>query len=99
MGLLCLALFWGQDSYMEARSLIGGLFFISVSMIFGNMMPTILTFQIERPVFLREQANRMYNVVPYYFAKVFIDVPIVGLSAILFVTMCYFGIGLTITAK
>ena len=31
-----------------------------------NMMGTILTFQAERPVFLREQANKMYSVSAYY---------------------------------
>jgi len=62
------------------------------------MLPTILTFQIERPVFLREQANRMYNVVPYYLGKMIVDIPIVAISSLLFVSLLYFGVGLTITA-
>jgi hypothetical protein len=99
MGLLCLVLFWKQEDISEAISLCSGLFFVAVSMIFGHMMPTILTFQTERPVFLREQANRMYNVVPYYFGKVIVDMPIVGLCSMIFVCMLYFGVGLTVTAN
>jgi hypothetical protein len=30
---------------------------------------------MERPVFLREQANKMYGVFPYYFAKMLIEIP------------------------
>jgi hypothetical protein len=33
------------------------LFFIAVNQTMMNLMGTILTFQEERPVFLREQAN------------------------------------------
>ena len=99
MGLLCLSIFWKQESLMEARSLISGLFFVCIACIFGNMMPTILTFQIERPVFLREQANRMYDVVPYYLAKLMIDIPVVGFVQFLFTIIIYFGIGMTVTAN
>lgn len=70
-----------------------------MSSIFGHMMPTILTFQGERPVFLREQANKMYNVLPYYLAKVLIDIPVVALVSMIFSCTTYFGIGMTITAN
>ena len=39
---------------------------------FGNL----LTFQLERPIFLREQANQLYSVTPYYLAKILIDMPV-----------------------
>lgn len=41
-----------------------------------TMLSTILTFQGERGVFLREQANNMYSVGAYYWARVIIDIPL-----------------------
>jgi hypothetical protein len=53
-GLLCLALFFNQGDLSKSKSLISGLFFIVVDHVMRNMMGTILIFQNERPVFLRE---------------------------------------------
>jgi ABC-2 type transporter len=64
-----------------------------------NMMGTILTFQEERPVFLREQANKMYTVAAYYIAKVAVETPILSLTPMIFAVIVYFKIGLTITAS
>jgi len=63
-----------------------------------NMMGTILVFQAERPVFLREQANKMYTVVSYYLAKIVIETPILALTPMSFSIIIYFKIGLIITA-
>ncbi len=41
-----------------------------------TMFGTLLSFQLERPVFLREQANQLYSVTPYYLAKSLIDMPV-----------------------
>lgn len=41
----------------------------------------------------------MYDVVPYYLAKLLIDIPIVGFVQFLFTCIIYFGIGMTITAN
>jgi hypothetical protein len=58
------------------RSLISGLFHVIVDHVMRNMMGTIIIFQVERPVFLREQANKMYSVTAYYLAKVLADLPV-----------------------
>jgi ABC-type multidrug transport system permease subunit len=63
----------------------------------GNIQGTILTFQPERPVFLREQANKMYSVGTYYLAKTLIETPVLLLSPMVFTLIVYFGIGLTVT--
>lgn len=99
MGLICLALFHDQYEYSQARSLLSGLFFICINQTMQNMMGTILTFQGERPVFLREQANRMYTVTAYYLAKIMIETPVLSFVPIIFSVIVYFKIGLTITAS
>jgi len=57
-------------------SLAGFLFFTTINQTMLNLMGVLLVFQEERPVFLREQANKMYRVAPYYMAKVLAELPI-----------------------
>ena len=64
-----------------------------------NMMGTILTFQAERPVFLREQANKMYSVSAYYVAKIAAETPVLAFTPMVFAIIVYFKIGLSITAS
>lgn len=52
--------------FRSGMELYGGLFFVGTNVFMGNLMNTILVFQRERPVFLREQANKMYSVGPYF---------------------------------
>ncbi len=62
------------------------------------MMATIIIFQDERPVFLREQANKMYYVTPYYMSKVVMDLPFVIVTPLLSTIILYFGVGFERTA-
>ena len=57
------------------------------------MMMTVNVFQLERPVFLREQANKMYNVVPYYVAKLLSEIPIFVIVPLVFNLIYYFMVG------
>lgn len=61
-------------------------------------MGTILVFQDERPVFLREYSNQMYGVPAYYMGKVIVDTPMIIIQPLINAVIVYFGIGLTITA-
>lgn len=97
--LLCLALFRGHEgnSFGVEMSLIGSIFFICVDIAMENVMNTVLAFQGERPIFLREQANQMYSVRSYYLARIMVDTPIQLLLPLFFSLIIYFNIGLTIT--
>lgn len=61
----------------------------------GPFMMTTSTFQGERPVFLREQANKMYTVFPYYIAKVLSDIPVFLVVPMIFTLITFFSIGFT----
>lgn len=67
---------------------------MSINMFMGNMMNAILVFQGERPVFLREQSNKMYNVGPYFLAKTLADAPLLFLTPLISTLITYFGINL-----
>jgi hypothetical protein len=61
------------------------------------MYNTILLFQSERPIFQREQANKMYGVFPYYMAKVIIDIPVMLITSFISSFIVYFGLWLEIS--
>ena len=71
----------------------GMLFFSCINIFMGFFNGTILVFQDERPVFLREQANKMYSVTAYYLAKIAIEVPILIVLPMIFEIIVYFGVG------
>jgi hypothetical protein len=95
MGLLCLGLFYninGED--MKSRyNMAGAVFFICVNNLMTAFMGTIGLFQGERPVFLREQANRMYGVVAYFNAKTLAELPMTSICPFFYSLIIYFGMG------
>jgi len=95
IGLLILSVFWDlkDDSYNGTVGKLGAAFFLSINQTMMNLMGTVLTFSDERPVFLREQANQTYGVVPYYFSKLILEMPIIIITPLLLNSIVYFGIG------
>lgn len=73
------------------------MFFLSVMFFMNSYMSTTLVFQIERPVFLREQANHMYGVTPYYCSKILSEIPVYIVIPIVATPIVYFGIGFTVS--
>ena len=58
-GVLSVTLWWQVNSltYIDIKSMIGGMFVIVTIHFMSTYYATINIFQQERPVFLREQAN------------------------------------------
>jgi hypothetical protein len=62
---------------------------------FNSIQNIILIFPDERPVFLREVNNNMYDVSTYFFAKISSEFPISIIIPIFFDSIIYFAIGLS----
>ena len=60
----------------EVKNMIGVLFMMIVNSFVGNLISTVNTFQFERAVMLREQANKMYSLFPYFMTKGLIEQPL-----------------------
>lgn len=73
----------------------GALFFISMNIAFNAIQNVILIFPDERPVFLREVNNNMYRVSPYFWAKIFSELPFSIVTPSLFGVIVYYAIGFT----
>lgn len=66
------------------------MYFVIINQFMMNMFNTLMVFQLERPVFLREQANKMYGVLPYFLAKNITDLPVLLLTPLLTALINYF---------
>ena len=78
----------------DLQNTAGAMFFMSIATFMPTYMMTNIVFQTERPVFLREQANKMYGVVPYYLAKLLTDIPGFIIVPSAFIAITYFAVGL-----
>ena len=50
-------------------------FFLLVTTFVNWLFGSLLTFQLEREVFLREQANKMYSPSAYFLSKNLVELP------------------------
>jgi ATP-binding cassette subfamily G (WHITE) protein 1 len=88
-------LFWQvEPNKAGVQDIQGALFFITMNISFNAIQNVILIFPDERPVFLREVNNNMYAVSPYFWAKIFSELPFAILTPTIFGCIVYFLIGL-----
>jgi ABC-type multidrug transport system permease subunit len=67
------------------------------SMTFQNVFAVINVFCTELGVFLREHRNGMYRTDVYFLSKTLAETPLFTFVPIVFITICYFMIGLNTT--
>jgi len=60
---------------------------------FLNFLPTVIVFQSEKPVFVRERAANMYDIWIYATTKMIAEIPIMLLVPFLLVITVYPSIG------
>jgi len=77
---------------VTVQNSIGAMFMMTMTQFMGNTFPNLLVFQTERPVFMREQINQMYDVFPYYLTKVMLEMPVMLITPILMLALTYFGV-------
>ena len=65
----------------------------------SGLGPVLLSFPVERAVFLREAGSNMYSVLPYYIAKQIVDIPMVLIVPTISTYMIYDQIGFNRTTE
>ena len=68
-------------------------FFVLVSLFKNQVTASLLTFQLEKEVFIREQANNLYNPSAYFIAKNVIEIPGSLITPMLQLLVMYWGVG------
>lgn len=79
----------------DLQNMNGCNFFLIVGTLMGWYFGSILAFQLERDVFLREQANQLYSPYCYFLAKNLIEFPFACLTPLLEMLVMYWGVGYT----
>lgn len=93
--LLIIIIYWqvGGPTGMDLQNFAGSVFFWLVGLLMSTMFNTILIFQAERDVFLRENANQMYGIGAYYLSKNMIEMPTAILMSGFQLAAIYFAVG------
>lgn len=90
-----LSLIWWQvgkdQNSVQDRS--GVIFFMTANIMMNNIMGVLTTFGNERGAVLREQENNMYTTLPYFLARITVDVPLKIFCPVLFGTISYWIVG------
>jgi hypothetical protein len=71
----------------------GAIYFLCVMQMFLNFLPTVIVFQGEKPVFVRERAGSMYDIWVYATTKMFAEIPIMLLVPLILILVVYPAIG------
>lgn len=61
----------------------GGIVQVAISAMFASTNPTLLTFPIERPIFIREYYSGSYDIIPYFLSKLIVELPLSFLLTLL----------------
>jgi len=90
---------WGDvganmgDMQLKLNNHFGAVVQVAIGGMFGLAQPALLSFPMERPIFLREYATGTYGAIPYFFSKIMVEIPMaIAQSATMFI-LTYWLIG------
>ena len=81
----------GQKSIQNRNGL---LFFVGINQGFNGLIGVLTTFPKEKSIVNRERAGRAYDTASYFFAKLFVEIPLNVLPSIIFSCIIYWMVGL-----
>merc|ERR1712226_1733941 len=88
-----------DDSQTGVQDRSGVMFFMVANGVMSNLMGVLTAFGNERGAVLREHENGMYNLLPYFLARIMVDLPVKMLGASLFGTISYWSVGFQPSAE
>ena len=83
-----------SDGTPDLSSHFGAMMMMCIQGMFGAAQPILLTFPLERPIFIRENAAWTYSVVPYFVSKMITELPVSLAQSSLSVTIFWLLLGL-----
>jgi len=76
-------------------NIFGALVGLCIAGFFGAAQPLLLSFPLERPVFLREYSSNMYSCVAYFVSKTCVEVVVTFLQVTVLFTITFWIMGFT----
>lgn len=101
LSLLISLLYWqlpdgseDPNNEIKLNNYVGFLFFITVELFMDNIFPIVLTYPIERAVYLREENSKLYSTFSYVTGKSIQEFPFTLFIILLGSTIMFFTVGL-----
>lgn len=93
--LIITVIWWdvGNDQN-SVQDRAGVIFFLAANGLMQNVMGVLTTFANERAAVLREQENGMYQTLPYFLARILVDLPLKIVCPVLMGSIGYWTVGL-----
>jgi ABC-type multidrug transport system ATPase subunit/ABC-type multidrug transport system permease subunit len=79
--------------YINVQSTFGALLMALVANVFSTVLPSLVTFPEERPVFLREYSTNHYSVAAYFVSRFSMEILVTALQVTVSTVITYFMIG------
>jgi len=83
----------GAAGYSKVQSLAGAIYFTTVLQMFLNFLPTVIVFQGEKPIYVRERDSGLYHVWVYATTKLMAEMPIMLFVPLLLNGLLYWTVG------
>ena len=79
--LLISGILYGEGSgSSDSQSHVAAVTVIAINSLMSCLQPSLLTFPLERPVFLREYSGGLYSLNPYFISKIILELPMAALQ-------------------
>lgn len=78
--------------YSTIQERLGALFFLSINLFFLYFQTVLAVFPLERALFSKEYNSGLYDIIPYYFSKLIIEIPLTGIFPAVFIAIIYYAI-------
>ena len=76
----------------QTHDVTSSLFFTCIAQLSLYEFATVMEFQKERSVFIREYASNLYGVFPYYMSKIALELPLLLLLPLLENSLTFWGV-------
>ncbi|EAR86554.2 lipid transporter family ABC domain protein (macronuclear) [Tetrahymena thermophila SB210] len=83
-----------RDDQRLVNDLNGAMFFLIQNSHMNSLLPIVLCIPLERNIFLKEQNQKLYHVLPYFLSKLIVEIIMVFLAPLILGSISYFMIGL-----
>ena len=76
---------------VDYKNMIGSMFFLAANVFTGLVYGSIMSFQLERGVLLRELASKCYGLPAYFCTKNLFEIPLMVLFPLITLLIVYWG--------
>lgn len=81
------------ETPVDVQNVTGAIYFTCVLQMYTNFLPTVIVFQSEKPIYVRERATDLYKIWVYATTKMLAEMPISTFVPLMLCLIIYWAIG------